>query len=140
MAAYHHLAVARDRRGDVDGAVAACRLGLERVDNDGYLKKRLFLLLLKREAFGQALECYETLNGGKGDVDALSGRFLLSCRALDGAGIQSYYRLLQEKLSISPLDFPQNLPVTKKGLKESNDQRSIELFDSAVAFLLTQAP
>ena len=29
-AAYHHLAVARERKGDVEGAIAACRLGLER--------------------------------------------------------------------------------------------------------------
>ena len=25
--AYHHLAVARERKGDVDGAIAACSLG-----------------------------------------------------------------------------------------------------------------
>ena len=83
-AAYHHLAVARERKGDVEGAIAACRLGLERAENDAYLRKRLFLLLVKNEAFGQALEWYETLNGNKEDVDALSGRFFLSCRALDG--------------------------------------------------------
>jgi hypothetical protein len=74
------------------------------------------------------------------DVDALSGRFLLSCRALDAAGIQSYYRLLQGKLSIEPLDFPQNLQVTKNRLKESSEVRSLELFDSAIAFLLAQTP
>jgi glycosyltransferase involved in cell wall biosynthesis len=139
-AAYHHLAVARERKGDVEGAIAACRLGLERVGDDGYLTKRLFFLLLKKEAFGQALECYESMNGGSMDVDALSGRFLLSCRALDAAGIQSYYRLLQGKLSIEPLDFPQNLQVTKNRLKESSEVRSLELFDSAIAFLLAQTP
>ena len=64
-AAYHHLAVARERKGDVEGAIAACRLGLERSDDDAYLRKRLFLLLLKNGSFEQALECYETLNGGR---------------------------------------------------------------------------
>jgi tetratricopeptide (TPR) repeat protein len=139
-AACHHLAVARERKGDVEGAIAACRLGLERSDDDAYLRKRLFLLLLKNGAYEQALECYDTLNGGKGDVDALSGRFLLSCRALDAAGILSYYRLLQEKLSIAPLDFPQNLQITKNRLKEWNEPRPAEFFDAAVSFLLAQAP
>ncbi len=138
-AAYHHLAVTKERKGDVEGAIAACRLGLERVENDAYLKKRLFFLLVKKEAFGQALECYESLNGGRMDVDALSGRFLLSCRALEATEIQLYYRLLQEKLSIEPLIFPQNMQVTKKRLREMNDLRPIEFFDSAIAFLMTQA-
>jgi len=137
--AYHHLAVARERKGDVDGAIEACRRGLEHMGDDAYLRKRLFLLLLKGESFDRALEWYETLNGSKDDVDALSGRFLLSCRALDGAGIQCYYRLLQEKLSVEPLDFPQNLQVTKQRLRETNDARSIELFAAAVSFLLSKA-
>jgi glycosyltransferase involved in cell wall biosynthesis len=139
-AAYHHLALARERRGDVEGAIEACRRGMERADNDASLKKRLFFLLLKKEDFGQALECYEALNGGRMEVDALSGRFLLCCRALEAAGIQLYYRLLQEQLSITPLDFPQNLQVTKNRLRASNDPRSIECFDAAIAFLLSQAP
>ncbi len=138
-AAYHYLALARERKGDLDGAIAACRLGMERGESDVFLKKRVFFLLLKKEDFAQALQCYETLNGGKTDLDALSGRFLLSCRALDGAGIQLYYRILQEKLSIPPLDFPQNLQVTKNRLKESNEARPGEVFDTAVAFLLAQA-
>jgi tetratricopeptide (TPR) repeat protein len=138
-AAYHHLALTRERKGDVEGAIAACRLAMERGDDGAYLKKRLFLLLVKREDFGQALECYDTLNGGRADVDALSGRFLLSCRALDAAGIQFYYRLLQEGLSIDPLDFPQNLQATQDRLKKSNEPRSGELFGAAIAFLISQA-
>jgi tetratricopeptide (TPR) repeat protein len=139
MAAYHHLAVTRERKGDLDGAVAACRLGLEQNGEDAYLRKRLFLLLLKGEHFSQALDCYETLNGVSTDVDALAGRFLLSCRALDAVGMQLYYRRLQERLSVAPLDFPQNLQATKNGLMASQESRSIEFFDSAVAFLLKQA-
>jgi tetratricopeptide (TPR) repeat protein len=139
-AAYHHLALTRERRGDVEGAMAACRLGMERVDDDATLRKRLFFLLLKREDFGQALECYESMNGGRMDVDALSGRFLLSCRALEATEIQLYYRLLQEKLSIAPLVFPQNIQVTKNRLRESNDLRPTEFFDAAIAFLLAQTP
>jgi len=137
--AYHHLAVARERKGDVDGAIAACSIGLKRED-DAYLRKRLFLLLLKKESFDQALECYETLNGNRDDADALSGRFLLSCRALDGAGIQRYYRLVEEKLSIDPVDFPQNLQATRMRLRETNDARSTELFEAGVTFLLSQTP
>jgi glycosyltransferase involved in cell wall biosynthesis len=138
-AGYHHLALSRERRGDVEGAIAACRMGMERADN-AYLRKRLFLLLVKGEAFDQALECYKTLNGGSMDLDALAGRFLLGCRALDAAEIQSYYKLLQEKLSLVPLDFPQNLQVMKERLKGSDEGRSGEFFDAAVAFLLTQTP
>jgi hypothetical protein len=128
-----------ERKGDVDGAIAACRLGLERSNDDAYLRKRLFFLLLKKEAFGQALDHYETLNGERLDIDALSGRFLLSCRTLDAPGIQLYYRLLQEKLSIGPLKFPQNLQVTKRGLKALSEPRPVELFEAAVAFLMAQA-
>ena len=138
-AAYHHLAVTRERKGDVEGAIAACRLGIERNPDDDYLRKRLFLLLTKGEHFGEALECYEGLNGNSMDIDALAGRFLLSCRALDAAGIQSYYRLLQEKLSIRPVDFPQNLQAAEKGLREAGDQKSIDFFDAAVTFLRAQA-
>ena len=138
-AAYHHLAVTRERKGDLEGAIAACRLGLERANDDVYLRKRLFFLLLKKEAFSQALDYYETLDGEKLDIDALSGRFFLSCRALDGPGIQLYYRLLQEKLSIGPLSFPQNIQVTKSSLRTSSEPRSAELFDAALAFLTAQA-
>jgi len=138
-AAYHHLAVTRERKGDMEGAIAACRLGLARSNDDAYLRKRLFFLLVKKEEFGQALDCYETLNGEKLDIDVLSGRFFLSCRALDAQGIQLYYQLLQEKLSIGPLRFPQNLQVTKCGLKALTDPRSTDLFEAAVAFLTAQA-
>lgn len=136
-AAYHHLALTRERKGDVEGAIAACRLGMEQVD-DAYLRKRLFLLLVQKEDFAQALECYKTLNGGSTDLDALAGRFLLGCRALDVEDIQLYYRLLQERLSLVPLDFPQNLQITKDRLRASEDLRPIQLFDAAVSFLLAQ--
>ena len=135
---YHYLALTRERKGDMEGAAAACRLGLERAGDDRDLRKRLFFLLLKKEELGQAAECYETLNTGKLDVDALAGRFLLSCRALDAGGIQLYYRLLQKKLSVEPLDFPQNLQVTMGCLQEEADQRSVKLFDAGVKSLLAQ--
>jgi glycosyltransferase involved in cell wall biosynthesis len=138
-AAYHHLAVARERNGDLNGAVAACRLGLGAAEDDAYMRKRLFFLLLKKEDFGSALECWETLNGGSADLDALSGRFFLSCKALDPEGIQLYYRCLQEKLSLAPVDFPQNLQATKERLKEIDEMRGVELFDRAISFLLSQA-
>jgi glycosyltransferase involved in cell wall biosynthesis len=138
-ATYHYLALTRERKGDMEGAAAACRLGLERAGDDRDLRKRLFFLLVTKEDLGQAVECYETLHTGKWDVDTLAGRFLLSCRALDGEGIQLYYRLLQERLSVEPLDFPQNLQVTMGCLQEGADQQSVKLFDTGVKFLLAQA-
>jgi tetratricopeptide (TPR) repeat protein len=138
-AAYHHLAVARERKGDLDGAVAACLMGLDAAEDDAYMRKRLFFLLLKKEDLIRALECYETLNGGRMDVDALSGRFLLSCKGLEADGIQWYYRRLQEKLLLAPVDFPQNLQATKERLKELSEGRSLEFFDEAIRFLLARA-
>ena len=138
-AAYHHLAVARERNGDLNGAVAACRLGLGAAEDDAYMRKRLFFLLLKKGDFCSAMECWETLNGVSADVDALSGRFFLSCKALEPEGIRLYYRRLQEKLSLAPVDFPQNLQATKERLKEINEMRGMELFDQAISFLLSQA-
>jgi tetratricopeptide (TPR) repeat protein len=136
---YHHLALTRERKGDIDGAMAACRLGIEQDPKDGYIRKRLFLLLLKKQEFAEALGCYGTLNGESTDLDALAGRFLLSCRTLDASGIQLYYRYIQEKLSLEPVDFPQNLQATKDILKVLDDARPLELFDSAVSYLLQQA-
>jgi tetratricopeptide (TPR) repeat protein len=136
---YHHLALTRERKGDIDGAITACRLGIDQDPKDGYIRKRLFLLLLKKQEFAEALECYGTLNGGSMDLDALAGRFLLSCRALEASGIQLYYRYIQEKLSLEPLDFPQNLQPTKDALIAWSDARPLELFDSGVSYLLQQA-
>ncbi len=137
--AYHHLAVARERKGDLDGAIEASLRGLNVAEDDAYMRKRLFFLLLKKEDLGGALECYETLNGSRMDPDVLSGRFLLSCKALEAEGIQLYYRQLQEKLLLAPVDFPQNLRATKEKLKEISEPRGTEMFEQAIKYLLSQA-
>jgi tetratricopeptide (TPR) repeat protein len=137
--AYHFLALARETKGDIDGAIEACRQGLERTGQEGSLKKRLFLLYVRKEDFASALEVFETLNGFRGEPDVIAGRFLMSCKVLDARGMIRDYRVLQEKLSKDPVDFPLNLMEVKERLRTLGDQKPAQLFDEAVSFLLAKA-
>lgn len=135
---YHFLSLARETKGDLDEAIEACREGLVHAEGDGSLQKRLFLLHVKKEDFRAALQAFEKLNGNRTDTDAICGRFLISCKALDAAGIIRDYGIIQNGLSIEPQKFPQNIAKVKEELRKLNDAKAAELFDSAVSFLLSQ--
>jgi glycosyltransferase involved in cell wall biosynthesis len=138
VANYHCLSIARERDGDFDGAVDACLLGLRQVQ-DGGLRKRLFILLARAGRFPEALEEYEHLNGAGTDVDALSARFLVSCKTLNAADIHHYYGLLEQRLGLKTDPFPEGLKEMRLKLKEVADARSCNLFEAGVAFLTDMA-
>ncbi len=135
---YHYLSLARERKGDVEGAVEACRLGLARIGANDSLEKRLFLLLAGKDDFYPALHLFEGLNGHRTDIDVLSGRFLIASKMLDAPAILRYYGQLQEKLSLPPETFPENLQKTREKIATLDDTRSRGFFEAAISFLLTQ--
>ena len=138
LANYHYLSLSEEKAGNVWGAIEACRQGLTRAESDGYLKKRLFLLHVEAGEFDCALEVFDSLNGHGADMDALSARFLIGCRTLNGADINKYYRLLQEELSLPPAVFPENLDAVRGKMGERDEAGASAFFETAISFLLRQ--
>lgn len=135
---YHCLSIAREREGDMDGAIDACVFGVKQTQ-DGGLKKRLFFLLTKAERFAEALEEYGQLNGSGSDTDALSARFLIACKTLVAADIHHYYGLVRRNIGLGTEGFPEGLKETRLRMQEMMDARSYNFFDSAVNFLMNMA-
>jgi glycosyltransferase involved in cell wall biosynthesis len=134
---YHCLSVAREREGDLSGAIDACLLGLKQAQ-DGGLRKRLFFLLTKAERFAEALKEYENLNGNRADVDALTARFFIGCKTLNITDIHQYYGMIRQGIGLGVNPFPEGLEETRSRIEET-DPRSYKFFETAVSFLMNMA-
>ncbi len=134
---YSFLSLARERKGDIDGAIDACKEGLTRTSGKADLLTRLFFLLIRKERFPEALDTYSRLNGEKDELDVVSGRFLIACKLLDAATINEYYRVIQNNLGLQPDNFPGGVPETMKRMQEISNPVARNLFSDAVTFLTT---
>jgi glycosyltransferase involved in cell wall biosynthesis len=135
---FHYLSLAREKRGDLDGAMRAVVKGLERGEQNDLLRKRLFLLLVEREDFEGALKEYDRLNGTGTETDVLAALFFMSCRLMNGEAIGMYYDLLQDRLNVPREAFPENLQTVRYYVESLNDPKTSHFFNSAITFLLEQ--
>lgn len=133
---YHYLALAREKAGDIDGAIRICNDGLNRFPQDSYFMKRKFLLLVAQGAYKEALEIYEGLNGAGTDTAVVAGRFLIACKGLNVTDMDRFYRLLQEGLSMTIQSFPENLPEIRERLSKHEEPKGAVYFETAISFLL----
>lgn len=136
---YAFLSLARERKGDIDGAIDACRRGLAAAAGKGDLPKRLFFLLIRKERLPEALDAYSRLNGEKHELDVVSGRFLIACKLLDPETINEYYQVIQTSLGLQPDNFPGGVPETMKRMHEISNPVARGLFSDAVIFLTNLA-
>jgi tetratricopeptide (TPR) repeat protein len=135
--ACHYLSLAKERRGDIEGAIRVCREGLARIEDKGFLRKRLFLLLIKCNDFDRAAEEYEALNGLKEtDLEALCGIFFIHCMKLDASGITRDYSLIRKGLSLRGEPFPEGLDQVKESLAAAGEAKAGGMFGSAISGLL----
>lgn len=135
---YHYLILAMEKSNDIDGAIKACNKALGLFVGDSALLKRLFLLHVKKESFGEALEVFERLNGYSSDVDVVTAMFYMKCRQMQIDGIIQYYSMLQKTLNIFPEPFPEGFTYVKNCLENQGETKAFAMFDSAISFLLRQ--
>ena len=134
---YHYLSLAKEKSGDIEGAIESCRKGLECSGEDSFLRKRIFILNIRRDDLEGALMEHEKLNGHAGDIDVLAGMFLIGCRKLNMAAINDYYRLIQSGLSLLPKDFPDGLDTIRERFALLEEYQALDIFESAISHLLT---
>jgi len=134
---YHYLSLAMEKSGDIEGAIESCRKGLECSGEDSFLRKRIFILNIRRDDLESALMEHEKLNGHAGDIDVLAGMFLIGCRKLNMTAINDYYRLIQSGLSILPKDFPDGLDTIRERFALLEEYQARDIFESAISHLLT---
>jgi glycosyltransferase involved in cell wall biosynthesis len=131
----HYLALAREKTGDIKGAVEACREGAS-FDKGDSLQKRSFMLLLRGNDFAGAVKDYLGLSLGKAHTDAVAGMFYLSCRLFHAPGIRSYYGLLQGRFGLAEKEFPENLQAVKESMSKTGDVEALQYLESGVSVLL----
>ncbi len=135
--AYHYLSLTMEKKGDIEAAIASCRDGLKYSGEDPYLRKRIFILSIRRDDLEGALVEHERLNGHAADVDVLAGMFLIGCRSLNMADINDYYRRIQSSMSLMPQDFPDGLDTVKERFVALGECQARDIFESAISHLLT---
>jgi glycosyltransferase involved in cell wall biosynthesis len=133
---YHYLALTYEKAGDMGKSVDACDRGLRGVANDSSLVKRRFLLVAKAGEVEQTPAELKKLNGHANDIDVMAAIFLTYCRALDMAGIGRSYRMIEERLHLSVLDFPEGIDAVQRVLKEIAEPKADELFNMGISHLL----
>jgi tetratricopeptide (TPR) repeat protein len=133
---YHYLALALEKKGDTEGAVEVCTEGLRALGDDGFLRKRRFLLLVQRGETDRALSEYEHLNGCGRDVDVLCAMFSIHSKALNATGMNHYYTIVQEELSLGRQIFPEGLESVRAALAAAGENLAVEFFDGAISSLL----
>lgn len=134
---YHYLSLTMEKKGDIAGAIASCREGLECSGEDPFLRKRIFILNIMMDDLESALMEHERLNGHAGDIDVLAGMFLIGCRKLNMAAINDYYRRIQSRLSVPPEDFPDGLDAIRGRFAAIEEYQARDIFESAISHLLT---
>ncbi len=139
--AWHYLSLTKERNSDMKGAVEVCRKGLATIKDNGFLKKRLFLSLIRNNEPEQALKEYDGLNGQKDkDLEVMAGMFHIHCIRLDMDGINRFYSLIRRELSLSPDVFPEGLDRVRKTLPLLGEAKAGELFESGISHLLRINP
>jgi glycosyltransferase involved in cell wall biosynthesis len=134
---YHFLSLARENASDLEGAIRVCHEGLERLGDNSYLRKRLFLLFLAKNDLEGALMEYSDLKGFKDDdLDVVSGMFLIACRRLNMEEINRYYALIRSGLSLPVSAFPDGLDGVREVFPTHRELKASELFESGISHLL----
>ncbi len=135
---YQYWSLARERIGDLDGAIEACDKGLAKLEDKYQLNRRRFLLLVEKGDFAGALEEHGRFEEYRNDIEVMSGMFYIGCKTLDADRISNYYDRLQEGLSLEPMAFPENFEATRTRLETLSDVRAQTLFNSGISYLMEQ--
>jgi hypothetical protein len=77
-------------------------------------------------------------NDFEADMDALAAGFLAGCKSLNVREIRHYYMLLQQRLSLAPAEFPENLERTREKMRGLPHPQVLGLFEAGISFLLGQ--
>jgi tetratricopeptide (TPR) repeat protein len=135
---YHYLALALERLGYTDEAIAVCARAMEKFGVDPSLQKRVLLLHVEQGSFTMARSELTGLKEEADDIDVIAAMFLVGCKEMDADDMVGTYSTLQRALHLTPQTFPEGYAEVRGELISLKQSKALGYFDQGVSHLLAQ--